>query len=129
MNARRAFAVAAVSAGCAPGLAMLVAGTLQGADRSLFGGALMLTLAAVSIALAHLVIAVPLYLLLRRHGGLSWVIAGVSGFLIGAMPVTAFILALGGRLSAMTSLSSVAMLGGAGLVGGLVFRAMLGPQQ
>jgi ABC-type glycerol-3-phosphate transport system permease component len=71
----------------------------------------------------HLLLAMPLYLLFRKLGWVNWGTAGLSGAAIGALPIPLLLLR-----TPMDSggLPLMSWLGRAGLIGGLVFRAVLG---
>lgn len=74
------------------------------------------------IAFLHMSIAWLLYRWLRRHWPLRWWIAGAAGGPIGALPVAA----LQGVFGDFGALELPLIFGGAGVVGGLVFRWILG---
>jgi hypothetical protein len=74
-----------------------------------------------AIAVLHLVLAFPLYLLLDRWGWVNWGTAALAGALIGALPLPLLF-----QFPLEGSLVFAAFTGGAGLVGGLTFRAVLG---
>jgi hypothetical protein len=73
------------------------------------------------LACLHLMLAMPLYQLLRKLGWVNWGTAALSGAVIGILPI-----ALLFQVSINDGWPLMELLGGAGLVGGLTFRAVLG---
>lgn len=73
-------------------------------------------------ALIILVLALPAYLLMRRHWEITWWNAALSGFVIAAVPAV---------LLGLTDLSllTVIQFGLLGAVGGLVFWAIVRPRR
>ncbi len=93
-----------------------IAGTDMTLD-SVLGFSIFVFLFGVPIALiAILVVAVPAYLLMRRHWHVRWWNAALAGFIVGMVP--------GVLLGAGTSLEAL-QVGLAGLVGGLAFWAIV----
>jgi hypothetical protein len=73
------------------------------------------------VACLHLVLALPLYLLFRKLGWVNWATAGLAGAVIGAVPIPLLL-----QIPMDGGSELIAWLGGAGLVGGITFRAVLG---
>ena len=96
-------------------MAVLLASAMSGASD--LGGALgfsiFVFLFGVPVALiAIAVLALPAYLLMRRHWHVRWWNAGLTGFIVGG---------LAGSLIGGSDLATVTQVALAGLVGGLAF--------
>ena len=83
---------------------------------------------AFLIAAAHaFLIGLPAYLVLRERRPVDWPEALYAGFLIGALPLTVwqlFINAMSGEFA--FSIPAFVIFGVLGMIGGLVFRAVVG---
>ena len=94
--------------------------SVAGADvtlESMLGFSIFVFLFGVPIALiAILVLALPAYLMMRRHWHVRWWNAALAGFIVGMVP--------GILLGAGTSWEAL-QVGLAGLVGGLAFWAIV----
>lgn len=94
--------------------------SLSGADltaENMLGFSIFVFLFGVPIALIAIVLlALPAYRLMRRHWHVRWWNAALSGFIVGMVP--------GALLGAGTSWEAL-QIGLAGLVGGLVFWAIV----
>ena len=101
----------------APVAFMLIGSTGNPVENVLSALPLVLLFGA-PVALLHVfLIGVPLYLALRRRWRLRWWSAPLAGFLIGALPMALL----------FQSLEGMWFFGLCGLVGGLVFWAVLRP--
>ena len=78
----------------------------------------------VFLALPHMLIAVPVFLALRRRGLVNWGSASVAGIVIGLVPWIVLLVVTGSDL--LASWSAWLIPAGGGLAGGLTFRAVLG---
>lgn len=122
----KAFAAAVLVAGATPPLAMMLYG-LGGAPLRpdylpvLLVAFLFMAMFGWFVALLHMVIAFPLYEALRKRGAVNWFTSAALGAAVGAVPLPL----LFGREGSWNVIGACA---GAGLVGGLVFRAVLGRQ-
>ena len=78
-----------------------------------------------TVAMLHLLLAMPLFWLVQWRGRVNWVTSAAGGAMIGALPVSLLAAAtpLFGNLQG--DLLAVALCALAGLVGGLTFRAVL----
>ena len=109
-----------VSAFAAVAATVLMLASNAGADmtvESVLGFSIFVFLFGVPIALiAILVLALPAYLLMRRHWHVRWWNAALTGLIVGMVP--------GILLGAGTSWEAL-QIGLAGLVGGLAFWAVV----
>ncbi|HSI18374.1 MAG: hypothetical protein ACAH11_07855 [Sphingomonas sp.] len=115
------------AAGLTPGIGNLV--WLLGRDHYLEGGSIvasvMVTGMALAIAIPHLLLAVPLYRVLRRRGWVNWGTAALSGAAIGGLPLVLFTLIVGSSTHGDMQFA-ILWFALSGLVGGLTFRAARG---
>jgi hypothetical protein len=83
------------------------------------------------IALLHvLFLGLPAYLVMRRRWAIDWFHATIAGFVIGAVPLSLWqwLTSIGDPYGSLgISLGVSAMFGALGMLGGAVFRAVLGP--
>lgn len=111
------FLVAAFAAVAAE---IVLLASIAGAEvtvESVFGFSVFVFLFGVPVALIAIVIlALPAYLLMRRHWHVRWWNAALTGFIVGMVP--------GVLLGAGTSFEAL-QVGLAGLVGGLAFWAIV----
>lgn len=84
---------------------------------------------ALLIAGGHvLVLGLPTYFVMRSRYRVDWMHALIAGFLIGALPLAAFQLLASATVGQLSfSLLLFLISGGCGLLGGVAFRAVVGP--
>lgn len=103
-------------------VAVLLGGAMGGASElgSALGFTIFVFLFGVPVALiAIVVLALPAYLLMRRHWHVRWWNAALTGFIVGG---------LAGSLLGGSDLATATQVALAGLVGGLAFWAVVREQ-
>lgn len=122
-----ASAAAIVAAALTPGLALFVSSR---ANPNAIGVMLLLFIPGALLAALHLlVLGLPLYLYQDKCGRVGWARAGVSGFVVGAFPLPLLLVLDQPDAHPADFLGVVLWFGGAGLAGGLAFRAIYGPSE
>ena len=118
---------AALAAATAPMVAALGYGAIvYGIDPIQIGNALGFWTFSLLVAVLHLFIAIPIYLLMRRTGWVNWGTSALGGFVIGTLPAMLLAVRGGDGILNGATIFFLAWLGLSGLTGGLTFRAVLG---
>jgi hypothetical protein len=113
-----------VSAACAAAAAAAALPTLLLGALALFAFPIALLIAGGHMLLFGL----PTYLVLRSKRPVDWPQALVAGFLVGAVPMAAWQLLMNAMLGSISfSLGVFLITGLLGMIGGAVFRAVIGP--
>lgn len=112
--------IAAAFAAVTTAIVMIVGAAADMGLEGMLGFAVFAFLFGIPIALvAILIMALPAYLLMRRHWYVRWWNAGLSGAVIGSV---------GGSLLGGSEMSGIVQMALAGLVGGLAFWAVVRPR-
>lgn len=124
MNVERAWGAAFAATWAATLAPMLVAVGYGAFDGDLDAGWILgvfgWSFFVWAIAVLHLIPAIPLYVLLDKLGWVNWGTSALAGAVIGGVP-----LLLISEIASKGSMILAAITGGAGLVGGLTFYAVL----